>query len=721
MSEPRPPASEDLAEATFRCAEELRQYRDLFRLAPIGIVRTSPAGRILDGNEAFARMLGYDDFDELCAATGNSVLPLYHQPEQRHDLLARLAAGERPQPEEICWQKKDGSLCHCRLHVRIARSPAGEMLHLESFVEDVTPRHLAEQALARSVDRYRSVFENTGTATIIIEPDTTVSLANESFALLTGYSKEEIEGRIHWPAFIARSDDLDRMLRYHQARRNSHPGVPIEYEFTLRDKSGNLKDVFLRVDMIAGSSASVASLLDITSLKAARRYHMESSSRLSGILEAFDGFLYISTAERRLVYMNGQQQQSQADSAEDAPCHRRLYGLDAPCPWCDDQRVFAGETVKYEFRNPHNGRWYYAVGSPVYWAENEIGAKQTVLLDIHERKLAEDALRERESYLAKENLRLRENIGDRFRFGRIIGRSPAMQKVYELILRAAASDANVILYGESGTGKELVARAIHEMSDRGRHLFVAVNCAAIPPSLMESEFFGYCRGAFTGADKDKPGLFDRAAGGTLFLDELGEIDEAMQAKLLRVLESNGYTPLGGVSGRNADVRIIAATNRNLRRLLEEGRMREDFFYRVHVIPITLPPLRQRRQDIPLLVEHFLAKHAAAGQPPRLSGRDMDALLAHHWPGNVRELENTIQRYVNLQVLEFPESAGDEAPPPEGPILPLRQAGKRFERDYLLQVLGRCRWNRTQAARQLGIERKTLYLKMRELGLLQQAD
>ena len=196
----------------------------------------------------------------------------------------------------------------------------------------------------------------------------------------------------------------------------------------------------------------------------------------------------------------------------------------------------------------------------------------------------------------------------------------------------------------------------------------------------------------------------------------------MQAKLLRVLESNGYTPLGGLRGRQADVRIIAATNRNLRRLLEEGRMREDFFYRVHVIPITLPPLRQRRQDIPLLVEHFLDKHAVADGPPRLGGRDMDQLIAHHWPGNVRELENTIQRYVNLHVLEFPGS-GDVAPSTsaETALLPLRQANKRFERDYLLQVLGRCRWNRTEAARQLGIERKTLYLKMRDLGLLRSGD
>ena len=180
----------------------------------------------------------------------------------------------------------------------------------------------------------------------------------------------------------------------------------------------------------------------------------------------------------------------------------------------------------------------------MYDEENYISQKQTVIIDIHERKMAEEALKERENYLAKENLRLRENIRDRYKFGAIIGKSLGMQKVYELILRAAATSANVILYGESGTGKELVASAIHEMSDRAAKPFVPVNCAAIPAGLMESEFFGYRRGAFTGADKDKPGFFAQADRGTLFLDELGEIDEAMQVKLLRVLEGNGYTPAG---------------------------------------------------------------------------------------------------------------------------------------------------------------------------------
>ena len=199
----------------------------------------------------------------------------------------------------------------------------------------------------------------------------------------------------------------------------------------------------------------------------------------------------------------------------------------------------------------------------------------------------------------------------------------------------------------------------------------------------------------------------------------------MQVKLLRVLESNGYSPLGGLQNRQADVRIIAATHQNLRTLLENGRMREDFFYRIHIIPITIPPLRQRREDIPLLVEHFLAKYSPENTPPVLHGHALEMLVNHHWPGNVRELENTIQRYINLHVLEFPgrdvgTGGADVVALAQSGIdtnLSLRDAGRLFERDFILHHLQACRWNRTRVAQLLGIERKTLYLKMRQLNLL----
>lgn len=709
--------------------EELLQYRELFRFAPIGIIRTTPDGKVLAGNQAFAEMLGYTSFREYAQQTDTAAADLYEEPSARQELLNKLSASDGPLHFESRWQKKDGTSFMCRLHVRASQDASGEIRYFEGFLEDISHQKNIETALQESAERYRSVFENTGTASIIIESDTTISLANERAVTLTGYSKKELEGKLKWPVLVARPDDLEKMMRYHIARREGAETLPIEYEFTLKDKAGALKEVFLRVDMITGTDASVASILDITSLKNARRNLLASESRLSGILEAFEGYIYICTPDYRLLFMN-RKQKMVADENEALSCHKRLYGLDTPCPWCDAENVFQGSTVKYEFQNPADGRWYYAVSSPVFAEENSILHKQTVIIDIHGRKMAEDALRERENYLAKENIRLRENIRDRYKFGAIIGKSAGMQKVYELILRAAATDANVILYGESGTGKELVAHAIHEMSDRTGKPFVPVNCAAIPVNLMESEFFGYRKGAFTGADKDKPGYFELADHGTLFLDELGEIDETMQVKLLRVLEGYGYMVLGGLHSKTSNVRIISATNRNLRSMLDSGRMREDFFYRIHIIPIAIPPLRERREDIPLLVEHFLEKYSRSASPSLLHGHELEKLMRHDWPGNVRELENTVQRYINLNVLEFPGSAETAGMAPHADrqsfaqvsqAIPLREAMRRYERDVIHNHLKACRWNRTRVAKLLGIQRKTLYLKMRQFNLLNNND
>ena len=704
---------------------ELLQYRELFHFAPIGIIRTSVDGKILAGNKAFAEILGYAHFDEYALQTSRSAFDLYEDPLVRQQFLNHLSPNKGPLHFESRWRKKDGSFFNCRLHVRASTDEAGRIRYFEGFIEDISRQKEIEAALLESAERYRSVFENTGTATIIIESDTIISLANERAVALTGYSKDELEGKLKWPALIAKADDLEKMMKYHVSRRRGLETPPIEYEFTLKDKTGKCKEVFLRVDMIAGTDSSVASILDITSLKDTRRNLLASESRLSGILEAFEGFIYICDSDHKLLFMNRKQNEA-VSGDKDQPCYKRLYGLETPCPWCDSEKVFQGMTVKYEFQSPINGRWYYAVSSPVYAEENNIRQKQTVILDIHARKSAENALKERENYLAKENLRLRENIRDRYKFGAIIGKSLGMQKVYELILRAAATNANVIIYGESGTGKELVAGAIHEMSDRSGRPFVPVNCAAIPANLMESEFFGYRKGAFTGAEKDKPGFFAQANQGTLFLDELGEIDETMQVKLLRVLEGYGYMVLGGLHAKSSDVRIIAATNRNLRALLDSGRMREDFFYRIHIIPISIPPLRDRLEDIPLLTEYFLKKYTRPGSPAFLHGHELEKLMSHDWPGNVRELENTLQRFINLNILDFPQRTERKLRLTETvrePLLPtkddltLREATKDFEREFIRSHLIACRWNRTKVASILGIQRKTLYLKMKQLELL----
>lgn len=710
--------------------EDLLQLREQFRQAPIGILRTTIDGRILIANQAFAEMLGYASFSEFSRLTNQRITDLYEDPQARKQLIEMVERQQgSPAHFESCWRRKDNSVFPCRIHVRPSVDRNGNILCFDGFVEDISDRKAIEKELLAGSERYRSVFENTGAGTIIIEKDTTISLANTGFANLIGYSKDEIEGKMKWTTVIAKQDDLNRMLNYHIKRRNSVDKTPIEYEFTLKDRQGNHKDVFLRVDMIVGTDCSVASLIDITSLKSVKRNLRESESRLKGIVEAFDGYIYICTADYRLVYMNNKLKRKIDQKKDSHYCHARIFGLDSPCSWCPQKRVFQGKTSTYEFQHPGDHRWYYAVSSPIYEEEDLVSQTQTVLIDIHERKLTEIALKEREVYLQKENLRLRENIRDRYKFGTIIGKSKAMQHIYELILRAAATDASVIIYGESGTGKELVAREIHKMSDRSKHTFLPVNCGAIPSQLMESEFFGYRKGAFTGADQDKRGYFAECNQGTLFLDELGEIDEAMQVKLLRVLEGRGYTPLGGLEPILPDIRIISATNSNLRPMLEKGSMREDFFYRIHIIPINLPPLRDRLDDIPLLVEHFMAKHSKTVPTRHFTGHDLDRLIQHDWPGNVRELENTIQRFLNLNVLEFAGPGGTRNAPDGNsrtrsealPNMPLRKAAQQFEREHLLRQLEACRWNRTQTARILGIQRKTLYLKMKQLNITSQVS
>jgi PAS domain S-box-containing protein len=330
-------------------------------------------------------------------------------------------------------------------------------------------------------------------------------------------------------------------------------------------------------------------------------------------------------------------------------------------------------------------------------------------------------------HLERENLTLRTTIKDRYKFGDIIGKSPAMQEIYELIAHTAATDANVIVNGESGTGKELVARTIHRLSDRGERSFVPVNCGAIPENLFESEFFGHRKGAFTGADRDKAGYFDEAHQGTLFLDEVGELSPLLQVKLLRAIEQGEYMPVGSNTHKTVDVRIIAATNRDLEQQVSQGLMREDFFYRLSVIAVQVPPLRERKEDLPLLIDHFLGQHQADDSCPVLPARVYQILLNHDWPGNIRELQNVLQRYVTVKRLEFPGSRGPAAIAlnhDNCPVLEtasasqnLQEALEAFEKQFLQKVLEQHHWHKSNTAEALGIGRKTLYRKMKQFGLI----
>jgi DNA-binding NtrC family response regulator len=334
----------------------------------------------------------------------------------------------------------------------------------------------------------------------------------------------------------------------------------------------------------------------------------------------------------------------------------------------------------------------------------------------------EKALDERT--LRREVARLRKEVARPYRFENIIGKSNPMQDVFALIRRLSGSSANVLITGESGTGKELVARALHFNSPRAKKAFVPVNCAAIPDTLLESELFGYKRGAFTDARQDRPGMFVEADGGTIFLDEIGDLTPQLQAKLLRVLQERELRPLGAARSEKVDVRVLSATNRDLAQRMREGVFREDLFYRLNVIEVVLPPLRDRAEDVLPLSDHFLAE-AAQRTGKRISAFTQGALkilLAYPWPGNVRELENVVERAVAL-------TEGDQIGPDDLPsqVRERRSADvlagalargltlAELEREYINRVLQAEGGNKTRAAQRLGLDRKTLYRKLEEYG------
>jgi len=353
----------------------------------------------------------------------------------------------------------------------------------------------------------------------------------------------------------------------------------------------------------------------------------------------------------------------------------------------------------------------------------------------HLKLLVQRAARQQE--LLRENLLLREEYSTRYGFPRIVGEHPSIREVSQQIQKVAATDSTCLLLGESGTGKELFALAIHHLSPRRDHPFVALNCAAIPEGLVENELFGHERGAFTGAGARKVGKMDLAHRGTFFLDEIGELPLGIQAKLLRVLEERRFERVGGTQSIDIDVRIVVATNRDLQKLAEEKLFREDLYFRISAVPMTIPPLRERGNDVLLLADHFLEKFSREfGKPGlELSAEARDQLLHHRWRGNVRELQNTLERAVILadglsirpESLQLPVSKPDTDSLPTGMLLEnfnwegsleevTVRASSHVEKVLLENTMRECKWNKTRAAEKLGVSPKTLLAKLRSAGL-----
>ena len=401
-----------------------------------------------------------------------------------------------------------------------------------------------------------------------------------------------------------------------------------------------------------------------------------------------------------------------------------------------------GLTERYEQRyrrKDGSAVWMYVSATSMFDAEHRFLGSFAMLMDITERKRAFEEIQRLKAQLEMQNAYLEEEVVQAKAFGELVGQSQALQHIVKQIDLVAPTEASVLILGESGTGKELVAREIHQRSRRKDKPLVRVNCASIPKDLFESEFFGHTRGAFTGAVKDRAGRFEAAEGGTIFLDEIGEVPLDLQSKLLRVLQEKSYERVGEDRTRRADVRVIAATNRNLQRQVEAGRFREDLFYRLNVFPIQVPPLRERMEDVPLLAKHFIETSVRElGCPkPRLTRAAIAKLENYHWPGNIRELRNVIERAIIISrggALDF------DLPVTESAVVPSRHAAhaksdaepeflteaelQRRERKNLLTVLEKTHWKikgENGAAELLGVKATTLKARIKKMGIKRPAS
>ncbi len=452
---------------------------------------------------------------------------------------------------------------------------------------------------------------------------------------------------------------------------------------------------------------------------------------------ALDG-VFIVASDRRLVLFNRACEELYDISREDV-VDKACWKLSDFQQSCDsiserDGRISYGELGSKKERmvlTHKEGRqvWVETIYTPIFHKESEeIAYVMGVIKDITELKRAED---EKER-LQKELITIRSELESKYDFSTIVGNSPQIIQALKLASQVAPQNTTVMLVGESGTGKELLAKAIHYNSPRASRPFVALNCSAFPDTLFESELFGYEKGAFTGADKSKPGKIALASGGTLFLDEVTSMSPTAQVKILRVIQEREYEPLGAVRSKNADIRIIAATNKELESLVNDGVFREDLYYRLFVYPIQLPPLRERMRDLPLLIETLLKKfhHAMGKSVQGVSSEAMEVLMGYSWPGNVRELQNVIERMMilskgdRIEMSDLPgylvdsartRSRRSDSPSEFSDRISLEDSIHKYERGLILKALQKCDNNKTQAANLLGLSRSTFRYKLSKIS------
>jgi len=679
------------------------------------------------------KMLGYTA-DE-CMSTPEFVNQLVHETDR--DRVAQEAeAGFSGVPTLLRFRlgAKDGRVVWAEAHVTPQLDQAGNIIGIRGVTLDVTAKHLAEAGRAQSEETFARSFRTNPQPISIITMDAGVFVdVNASFLSMSGYERDEVIGHTALQLGIwATKDDQNAVIS--ELSRTGSLGIR---ETRFLTKGGDVRVLLSSAEKLdfAGEECLLLASTDITEQMAAQKALQESEERFRNMADASPIMIWMSGLDMGCTYFNkqwldftGRTMEEELGTGWTENIHPEDYirCLDTYAKSFDLRRSFE---MEYQLRRSDGAyRWIYDKGTPCFSSPDHVFLGYIgSCLDITQRRESEAILRKAheelyrmKNQLEAENVYLQQELQRDSSFGEIVGESDAIKYVLFKVTQVAPTDTTVLITGETGTGKELIARAIHEASSRKDHPLIKVNCGALTPNLIESELFGHEKGAFTGADARKPGRFELADGGTIFLDEIGELPVELQVKLLRVIQENEFERLGGTRTIKANVRIIAATNRNLKLDVENGKFREDLWYRLNVYPITVPPLRQRKEDIPLLVEHFVNGYAKKfGKTiTSVAPKSLQRLQGHSWPGNVRELANAIERAVIhakgsvLQLVDrFDLTSEDQA-------FTVKTLGE-VEREHIIETLEHTGWRiegPSGAANILGLNPSTLRTRMLKLGI-----
>ncbi len=571
-------------------------------------------------------------------------------------------------------------------------------------------KNILEEKVIRSEERYRDLYNNAPDMYLTIDQKGIIRSGNLMLQQTLGYKLTEIIGQPFWD--ILPKDSLQ--IVKNEFKILIEKGKKIDsLDIKLKTRDEKELDVTMSANRLNSteSDSFLARIImrDITERRVMEKEISDQKELLDTLVANMTDGLLLLDKEYRIQFMNRSLIQIFGDQTGKI-CYKAISGDEDPCEFCPVEMILKNRRPGKNFISRILKGRILEISASIVKRKNEDHMVLEVIRDITERKRLEEHLRE------SENKRLKD-LKERYRFGNIIGKSHKMQEIYDLIEVVAQSTSTVLLQGESGTGKELIAKAIHYNSPRHNKTFIEVTCSALSENLLESELFGHVRGSFTGAIRDKAGRFELADGGTIFLDEVGEISAATQVKLLRVLQEHTFERVGGEQTIHVDVRVIAATNKDLRKAVDNKEFRDDLYYRLNVVPIYMPSLRERKEDIPLLVEHFIEefnkkmKKDIKGVSPDV----LDLYMEYSWPGNIRELENAIEHgFVRsqtdiIQVINLPRDIREQIEPVY--FRPDKQDyDKKIE---LLQVLERHNWHLGNTAEALGINRSTLWRRMKK--------